>query len=148
MGKHSNRNTPESCGKPSQKSGSCYNCNGVTNSMLMSMNKVPFGGMVRCPDNFIHIMNVFLNGLDDVTREVEQSYKRQKQFFCWITCTDQSCTRSSEIYYNKYGQFRVDIKWNVIILLICINLHKPHHAVRLTFGGCFKCFVCRKPYMK
>ncbi len=49
--------------------------NGVTNSMLMSINKVPFGGMVRCPNNFVHIVYVFPNGLDDVTREVEQLQK-------------------------------------------------------------------------
>ncbi len=55
------QNTPKSCGEPSQKSGRCYSCKGVTNSILMSMYlkcsviKVPFG-MVRCSNMFVHIV--------------------------------------------------------------------------------------------
>lgn len=36
--------------------------------MLISMNKVPFGVMVKCPNKFVHIVYVFPNGLDDVTQ--------------------------------------------------------------------------------
>jgi len=40
MGQKSHRNTSKSCGKPSQRNISCYNCKGGTNSILLSIFKM------------------------------------------------------------------------------------------------------------
>ncbi len=66
MGRNSHKNTSKSCGKPSQKSGSCYSCKEGTNFIVMSMClecnviKVLVGVMVKCPNTFVHLVCLYM----------------------------------------------------------------------------------------